>query len=112
MLEETEVHDKRERQKIMERKDLPPGSKTIMAIWPFKKKCYPDGSHNKHKSRLCDHGGQQTWGQDYWETFALVVTWASVRLLLVVEKIHNIESKSIDFVLALPQADLPIPVFM
>ena len=83
-----------------------------MDIWSFKRKRYPDGSLNKHKYRLCVHGGQQTWGQDYWDTYDLVVTWASVRLLLVVEKIHNIESKSIDFVLALPQADLPIPVYM
>ena len=73
----------------MERKDLPPGPKTIMAIWPFKKKWYPDGSHNKHKSRLCDHCGQQTWGRDYWEAYAPVVTWASVRLLLVVANIYN-----------------------
>ena len=96
----------------MERKDLPPGPKTIMAIWPFKKKWHPDGSHNKHKSRLCDHCGQQTWGQDYWEAYAPVVTWASVRLLLVVANIYNLDYKSIDFVLAFPQDNLPIPVFM
>ncbi len=38
--------------------------------------------------------------------------WASVRLLLVVAKIHGLESKSIDFVLAFPQADLDVLVFM
>jgi hypothetical protein len=41
-----------------------------------------------------------------------VVTWASVRLLLVVAKIHGLESKSIDFVLAFPQAGLDGPVYM
>ncbi len=58
------------------------------------------------------HGGQQTWGQDYWETYAPVVTWASVWLLLIVAKIHSLSSKSIDFVLAFPQADLDVPVYM
>ena len=96
----------------MERKDLPPGAKTIMDIWSFKQKLYPDGCLNKHKTRLCFHGGQQTWGKYYWDNYAPVVTWASVRLLLVVAKIHNIDSKSINFVLAFPQANLPIPLYM
>jgi hypothetical protein len=51
-------------------------------------------------------------GQDYWETYAPVVTWASVWLLLIVAKIHGLSSKSIDFVLAFPQADLDVPVYM
>ena len=83
-----------------------------MEIWSFKRKRYLDGILNKHKSRLCDHSGQQTWGQDYWDTYAPVVTWASVQLLLIVAKIHKLDSKSINFVLAFLQADLPIPVYM
>jgi hypothetical protein len=54
----------------------------------------------------------QTWGQNYWETYAPVVNWASVCILLAVEKNHSLSSKSIDFVLAFPWADLEIPVFM
>jgi hypothetical protein len=41
-----------------------------------------------------------------------VVTWASVCLLLIVAKIHGLESKSIDFVLAFPQAELDVDVYM
>jgi len=55
---------------LMLRTDLPLGSKTIMAIWSFKRKRFPNGTLNKHKARLCAHGGQQTWGQDYWDTYA------------------------------------------
>ena len=112
MLDEISVHEERNHWTLMERRDMPIGAKTIMAIWSFKRKRFPDGSLNKHKARLCAHGGQQTWGQDYWDTYAPVVTWASVRLLLIVAKIHKLESKSIDFVLAFPQADLDIPVYM
>ena len=54
----------------------------------------------------------QTWGENYWETYAPVVNWASVRSLLSVAKIHNLPSKGIDFVLAFPQADLEVPVYM
>jgi hypothetical protein len=48
--------------------DLPQATKTIMSIWSFKRKQYLDGTLNKHKARLCAHGGMQTWGQNYWET--------------------------------------------
>jgi hypothetical protein len=40
------------------------------------------------------------------------VNWASVCLLLAVAKIHGLPSKSIDFVLAFPQADLEVLVYM
>jgi hypothetical protein len=44
---------------LMERKDLPIRTKMIMAILSFKHKQFPDGTLNKHKARLCAHGGQQ-----------------------------------------------------
>ena len=67
---------------------------------------------NKHKAHVCAHGGMQTWGQSYWETYAPVNNWASVWILLAVAKIHGLPSQSIDFVLAFPQADLEVPVYM
>jgi hypothetical protein len=91
---------------------MPANTKTIMSIWSFKRKRFPDGTLNKHKACLCAHGGMQTWGTNYWETYALVVNWASVCLFLAVAKIHGLPSKSIDFVLAFPQADLEVPVYM
>ena len=36
----------------------------------------------------------------------------SVRLLLIVALIHDLPARSIDFVLAFPQAELDVPVFM
>ena len=74
MLEKIEVHEKREHWTLMKKNDMPAGAKTIMAIWSLKRKWYPDGSLNKHKARICAHGGQQTWGQDYWDTYAPVLT--------------------------------------
>jgi hypothetical protein len=41
-----------------------------------------------------------------------VVTWTSIQLLLIVAKIHGLESKSINFFLAFPQANLDVPVYM
>ena len=54
----------------------------------------------------------QCWGENYWETYSPVVNMISVKLLLVIAKIHRLESKSIDFVLAFLQADLNIDIWM
>ncbi len=78
----------------------------------FQAQQYPNGTLNKHKARVCAHGSMQTWGKNYWELYAPVVNWASVCSLLAVAKIHSLSSKSIDFILAFPQADLEVPVFM
>ena len=110
MLEEIEVHEKCEHWTLMNRNDMPIGVKTIMAICAFKRKQYPDGSINKHKTRLCAQGGQQTWGRDYWNTYAPVITWAIVQILLIIAKIYKLDSKIIDFVLTFLQEDLLIPV--
>ena len=112
MLVETAVHEKRKHWSKMLRKDMPSGSKTILSIWSFKRKRTPDGQISKYKARLCAHGGMQSWGVDYWETYAPVVSWMSVRFILTVAKIHNLDTKVIDFVLAFPQAKLDVDVFM
>ena len=94
------------------RSTIPTGVKTIQAIWSFKRKRYPDGTLNKHKARLCAHGGMQQWGVSYWETYSPVVNMLTVRLLLALCNIHGLHSKSIDFVLAFPQADLDVDIWM
>ncbi len=87
-------------------------AKTILSIWSFKRKRLPNGTISKYKVHLCAHGGMQSWGVDYWATFAAVVNWMSIRFLLTVAKIHGLDTKTIDFVLAFPQAELDIDVFM
>ncbi len=43
-------HETRNHWTLMLQKDMPTGAKTIMAIWSFKCKCYPDDLLNKHKA--------------------------------------------------------------
>jgi hypothetical protein len=51
-------------------------------------------------------------GVNYWETYAPVVNWISVRFLLIICQISGLDSQALDFILAFPQADLDTPVFM
>jgi hypothetical protein len=54
----------------------------------------------------------QTWGVNYWETYSPTVNWISVRFLLIVAEILKLDTRAIDFVLAFPQAELDVPVYM
>jgi len=112
MFEELDDHNDRGHWTIMPRSEMPDGHKPIMAIWSFKRKRYPDGRIKKYKGRLCAHGGQQEYGVNYWETYSPVVNWMSVRLLLTICHLHKFDSQSIDFVLAFPQADLKVDIYM
>jgi len=105
-------HETRNHWTLQSRSTIPSVTKTIKAIWSFKRKRFPDGRLNKHKARICAHGGMQQWGENYWETYSPVVNAMTVKLLLIIAKLHKLESKSIDFVLAFPQADLDIDIWM
>jgi len=52
-----------------------------------------------HKARLNLHGGKQIYGMNYFETYAPVVTWFAIRLM-------------IDFVMAYPQAPIEMDIYM
>ena len=112
MVKEVADHEKRDHWTVMPRSEMPKGTKTILSVWSFKRKRYPDGRILKHKARLCAHGGMQTWGVNYWETYAPVVNWLSVRTLMTLSVLHDLETRSIDFVLAFPQADLDVDIYM
>ena len=105
-------HEKGGHWSIVHRDTLPNKARPIKEIWYFKRKRKPDGELLKHKARLCAHGGMQQWGDSYWETYSPVVNILSVRLILAISKLHNLNSKSIDFVLAFPQADLEEDIWM
>ena len=96
----------------MFRKYLPPGEKTILEIWSFKRKRFPDGRIQKYNASICAYGGMQTWSENYWDAYTPVVTWLSVRILLILSVLHDLDTRSIDFTLVFPQADVDVDVYM
>ena len=76
---------------IFHRDTLPNKARPIKEIWSFKQKRKPDGELLKHKASLCAHGGMQQWGNSYWETYSPVVNMLSVRLILAISKLHNLD---------------------
>ena len=68
----------------------------IWSTWAFKCKRYPDGLIKKFKARLCARGNMQLEGIDFFETYALLVQWTTIRLILISEVILDLKSKQGD----------------
>ena len=54
----------------------------------------------------------QEKGIQYCETYAPVVQWMNVRIMLTLAAMENLYTKSIDFVLAYPQANIDVDIYM
>jgi hypothetical protein len=91
---------------------LPSGARLLNAIWSYRRKRRPDGVLLKHKSRICADGSQQQHGIDYWETYAPVVHWSTVRMVLVLSALLKLKARQVDYTQAFPQAPLEDDVFM
>ena len=64
--------------------DLPKGTKLIDMVWSMRcKRRINTQEAYKWKARLNVHGGQQEHGVHYWDTYAPVVTWQTIRLFLI-----------------------------
>jgi hypothetical protein len=97
---------------LVPRASVPLGLKILSAIWSFRRKRAPDWSILKYKSRICPHGGQQIEGENFWETYAPVVNWRTVRLVLILSLLADLKSRQIDYVNAFTQAPADCDIFM
>jgi hypothetical protein len=60
-----------------------PDINVLPGTWAFKLKRYPDGHVKKFKARFCTRGDRQKEGIDYFETWAPVVQWSTVRIVMI-----------------------------
>ena len=78
----------------------------LPSTWAFKCKRFPDGLVKKLKARFCVRGDRQREGVDFFETFAPVVSWNTVRLMLVLSLILNLATRQVDYTAAFLHADI------
>jgi hypothetical protein len=100
-LESMEAWDVVPRQKAIDE-----NKKIFDSVWAFRRKRYPDGSVKKLKARLCVRGDQQEEGVDFFETYSPVVGWSTIRLLLVLSILLELETKQVDYTLAFLHAKI------
>lgn len=91
---------------------LPKGQKTVKNKWVFKTKCDSDGRVVRFKARLVAKGYTQRHGVDYDETYAPVVRYTSVRLLMAVAARKGLRVHQMDAVTAFLQGDVDEDIYV
>ena len=89
--------------------DREPWMNVVPGTWSYKKKVYPDGSTRKLKARFCLRGDRQVHGVDYFDTYAPVCSWQTVRLMMVLSIQMGLASKQVDYTAAFVQSEIPKP---
>jgi hypothetical protein len=74
--------------------------------WAFKLKRFPDGLVKKFKARFCIRGDCQKEGIDYFETWAPVIQWTTVRTMLILATKLGLHSAQADITAAFVHARL------
>ena len=113
MVDEVTTHTERGHWKIIPVSEVPEGTKDLPAVWAMRRKRkIMSREVYKWKARLNVHGGKQTQGVDYWETYAAALKWSSIRFFLVQALINGWHTRQLDFVLAYPQADVECDLYL
>jgi hypothetical protein len=85
-----------------------PGKNVLRSTWAFKIKQYPDGRVKKFKARFCARGDMQKEGIDYFETWAPVVMWSTVRIVMVLAAKLDLVSVQCDITAAFIHGKVPV----
>lgn len=112
MHKELKDHIERKHWKVIPLSAIPKHKRAIPMVWSMKRKRNPIGDIVKWKARLCAGGHRSIEMVDYWSTYSPVVSWNTVRLMVVFAMLNNWHMESIDFVLAFPQAPVTTDIYM
>lgn len=92
--------------------DLPEGKRPIKSKWVFTTKRDQEGNILRYKARLVARGFSQVEGIDYNETFAPVVRYTSIRILLSIASHMKLRISQMDAVTAYLNGTLEEELYM
>ncbi|GJZ20754.1 retrovirus-related pol polyprotein from transposon TNT 1-94 [Tanacetum coccineum] len=80
--------------------------------WIFKKKMKADGTVDKYKARLVIQGFRQREGLDYFDTYSPVTRITSIRMIIAIAALRNLEIHQMDVKTAFLNGDLEEEIYM
>ena len=91
---------------------LPEGAHCIDSGWVYKTKRDHDGKIARYKARFIAKGFSQEYGLDYYRTYAPVASLVTIRMVLALVCILNLELHNADFDTAYLQSDLKETIYV
>jgi hypothetical protein len=91
---------------------LPPGKTVVKCKWVFRIKRNLDGHIARFKARLVAKGYSQVPGEDFDLTFAPVARWDSIRTILSIAAIRDMELRHLDIKTAYLNGHLEEEIYM
>ena len=93
--------------------DRPPKTTPVLkSLWAFKRKRLPSGEIRKYKARFTARGDMQTPDVDFTETWAPVVQWTTVRMMLILAIQLDLKTWSADVSCAFLHSDIDSEVYV
>ena len=92
--------------------DLLAGYKLLSSKWVFKRKRKVDGSIDKYKARLVIKGYRQTKGLDYFDTYSPMTRLNSIRTVLAIVALRNLEIHQMDVKTTFLNRELDEEIYM
>jgi hypothetical protein len=78
----------------------------LPSTWSFHCKLYPDGIIKKLKARFFTRGDQQLEGVEYFEIYAPVVNWRTIRIMLIISILLDLQTVQVGFTAAFLHATI------
>jgi hypothetical protein len=98
---------------LQKQSKVPKDIQIVPSVWSLQYKCNLTTNEVKsYKARLNLHGGKQVYGMNNFETYAPVVTWFAIRLMIIFGIIFCWALQQVDFVMAFPQASIEMDIYM
>ena len=98
---------------LKKRSKVPEDIQIMPSVWSMQhKRDLTTNEIKSHKSRLNLHGGKQIYGMNYFETYAPVVPWFAIWLMIIVGIIFCWALCQDGFVMAYPQAPIEMDIYM
>ena len=86
--------------------------KVLKGTWAFRLKRTPDGVAYRYRSWFCVRGDQQEYGINYFETFAPVIQWSTIWLVLIFILTQDWVTRIIDYTNAFPQTKIDTYIYV